>query len=78
MSDPKLVFSLKKIVAVFFSERKRLFFFAFQEWGVNRLSFEEDPEVFGKQRDAKIKTLAATFQVQVITRLSHTLYDPKE
>ncbi|XP_022093922.1 cryptochrome-1-like [Acanthaster planci] len=50
----------------------------FKEWGVTRLSFEEDPEVFGIQRDAKIKTLAATFKVQVITRMSHTLYDPKE
>ena len=45
---------------------------------MTRLSFEEDPEVFGIQRDAKIKTLAATFKVQVITRMSHTLYDPKE
>lgn len=39
------------------------------------MSFEEDPEPFGKERDAAIRHLAKEAGVEVIVRTSHTLYD---
>ncbi|MBN3321972.1 CRY1 protein, partial [Atractosteus spatula] len=47
----------------------------FKEWNINRLSFEYDSEPFGKERDAAIKKLASEADVEVIVRVSHTLYD---
>ncbi|KAK6987077.1 cryptochrome-1, partial [Biomphalaria glabrata] len=49
----------------------------FQEWGITHLAFEEDPEPYGKERDSAISALARELSIQVITRSSHTLYDPK-
>ena len=50
----------------------------FQEWNVTRLSFDEDSEPFGRERDQAIQLLAKDAKVEVVTRLSHTLYDPLE
>ncbi|KAG2459873.1 CRY1 protein, partial [Polypterus senegalus] len=47
----------------------------FKEWNISRLSFEYDSEPFGKERDAAIKKLASEAGVEVIVRISHTLYD---
>uniref|UniRef100_A0A8C1TA63 Cryptochrome circadian regulator 3b n=1 Tax=Cyprinus carpio TaxID=7962 RepID=A0A8C1TA63_CYPCA len=47
----------------------------FKEWKVSRLTFESDSEPFGKERDAAIKKLASEAGVEVITKISHTLYD---
>ncbi|XP_058617881.1 cryptochrome circadian regulator 3b isoform X1 [Onychostoma macrolepis] len=47
----------------------------FKEWKVSRLTFECDSEPFGKERDAAIKKLASEAGVEVITKISHTLYD---
>ncbi|XP_026119842.1 cryptochrome-1-like isoform X2 [Carassius auratus] len=47
----------------------------FKEWKVTRLTFESDSEPFGKERDAAIKKLASEAGVEVITKISHTLYD---
>uniref|UniRef100_A0A673N3H3 Cryptochrome circadian regulator 3b n=1 Tax=Sinocyclocheilus rhinocerous TaxID=307959 RepID=A0A673N3H3_9TELE len=47
----------------------------FKEWKVSRLTFEGDSEPFGKERDAAIKKLASEAGVEVITKISHTLYD---
>ena len=38
------------------------------------LSFEEDPEPFGKERDSAIQALAREAGVDVIIKTSHTLY----
>lgn len=46
----------------------------FKEWQITTLSFEEDPEPFGKERDAAITALAQETGVDVIVRTSHTLY----
>jgi cryptochrome len=46
-----------------------------QEWNITTLSFEEDPEPFGKERDSAIQMLAKEAGVEVIMRTSHTLYD---
>ncbi|XP_078403022.1 cryptochrome-1-like [Cetorhinus maximus] len=47
----------------------------FKEWNINRLTFEYDSEPFGKERDAAIKKLASEAGVEVIVKISHTLYD---
>ena len=46
-----------------------------QEWNITTLSFEEDPEPFGKERDSAIQMLAKEAGIEVIVRTSHTLYD---
>ncbi|XP_072109416.1 cryptochrome-1 [Mobula birostris] len=47
----------------------------FKKWNINRLTFEYDSEPFGKERDAAIKKLASEAGVEVIVKISHTLYD---
>ncbi|CAG6021974.1 unnamed protein product [Menidia menidia] len=47
----------------------------FKEWKISRLTFEYDSEPFGKERDAAIKKLATEAGVEVIVKISHTLYD---
>lgn len=47
----------------------------FREWNITSLSFEEDPEPFGKERDAAIRHLAKEAGVEVIVKTSHTLYE---
>lgn len=47
----------------------------FKEWNVNELAFEEDPEPFGKERDAAVCTLAQESNVRAIICTSHTLYN---
>ncbi|XP_051964071.1 cryptochrome circadian regulator 3a isoform X1 [Xyrauchen texanus] len=46
----------------------------FKEWKISRLTFEYDSEPFGKERDAAIKKLAMEAGVEVIVKISHTLY----
>lgn len=55
--------------------RPRVFWFVLQEWSIAKLSIEYDSEPFGKERDAAIKKLASEAGVEVIVRISHTLYD---
>ncbi|XP_033101802.1 cryptochrome-1-like [Anneissia japonica] len=50
----------------------------FKEWKVNRLSFEVDSEPFARKRDQAIRTMATEANVEVISCISHTLYDPLE
>ena len=47
----------------------------FKEWDITRLSFEVDCEPFRKSRDAVITGLAKQSGIEVISRVSHTLYD---
>ncbi|KAK3598830.1 hypothetical protein CHS0354_007437 [Potamilus streckersoni] len=47
----------------------------FKEWQITTLSFEEDPEPFGKERDAAISAMAKEAGVEVIVRMSHTLFN---
>ncbi|XP_074597049.1 (6-4)-photolyase [Brevipalpus obovatus] len=46
----------------------------FKEWSITHMSFEEDPEPFGKIRDQKIARMCDEMGIQVISRTSHTLY----
>lgn len=47
-------------------------FFVFS--GTTCLSFEEDPEPFGKERDRKIIKICKDLNIEVIQVVSHTLY----
>uniref|UniRef100_A0A674DNZ6 Cryptochrome circadian regulator 3b n=1 Tax=Salmo trutta TaxID=8032 RepID=A0A674DNZ6_SALTR len=47
----------------------------FKDWNISQLTFECDSEPFGKERDAAIKKLATEAGVEVVSRISHTLYD---
>lgn len=55
--------------------RCHFFLYVCQEWKISRLTFEYDSEPFGKERDAAIKKLAMEAGVEVIVKISHTLYD---
>ncbi|KAI9563517.1 CRY-M [Daphnia sinensis] len=50
----------------------------FKEWETTCLTFEEDPEPFGRVRDQNIITMCKDFNIEVITRASHTLYHPQK
>jgi hypothetical protein len=41
------------------------------------ISFEKDSEAIWKKRDDGVKELCKKLNVQVIERVSHTLYDPE-
>ncbi|XP_048521261.1 cryptochrome-1 [Dendroctonus ponderosae] len=46
----------------------------FREWGTTALTFEEDPEPFGRVRDHNITTLCKEMGITVDQKDSHTLY----
>ncbi|XP_078359944.1 cryptochrome-1-like [Oculina patagonica] len=49
----------------------------FREWKTSLLTFEEDSEPFGRERDAAIRLLAKESGVDVTVCRAHTLYDPQ-
>lgn len=49
----------------------------FREWKTSLLTFEEDSEPFGREKDAAIRMLAQESGVEVAVCRSHTLYDPQ-
>ncbi|XP_018420471.1 PREDICTED: cryptochrome-1-like [Nanorana parkeri] len=70
--------NLKKINSRLFVVRGKpaeVFPALFKKWKVTRLTFEVDTEPYAKQRDAEIERLAAEHNVEVIQRVSNTLYD---
>ncbi|XP_013166823.1 PREDICTED: cryptochrome-1-like isoform X2 [Papilio xuthus] len=46
----------------------------FREWGTTELTFEEDPEPYGRVRDHNIMTKCREVGISVVSRVSHTLY----
>lgn len=46
----------------------------FHNLGTTCLTFEEDPEPFGKERDQKITKICDDLNIEVIQVVSHTLY----
>ncbi|XP_061578161.1 cryptochrome-2 isoform X2 [Cololabis saira] len=70
--------SLKKLNSRLFVVRGQptdVFPRLFKEWNVTRLTFEYDPEPYGKERDGAIIKVAQEFGVETIVRNSHTLYN---
>ena len=50
----------------------------FKSWNVKKLTFESDTEPYSVKRDEEITDLAGKFNVEVVTKLSHTLYNPHD
>ncbi|XP_055693003.1 cryptochrome-1-like isoform X2 [Lutzomyia longipalpis] len=46
----------------------------FKDWGTTCLTFEEDPEPFGRVRDKNISEMCKELSIEVIHKVSHTLY----
>jgi cryptochrome len=46
----------------------------FKEWGTNCLTFEKDPEPYGKVRDTHLTEICKELNIEVISAVSHTLY----
>ena len=46
----------------------------FKEWGTTNLTFEEDPEPFGRVRDLNIMAMCKELGISVVSKSSHTLY----
>ncbi|XP_049580176.1 cryptochrome-2 [Syngnathus scovelli] len=70
--------SLKKLNSRLFVVRGQpaeVFPRLFKEWKMTRLTFEYDPEPYGKERDNAIIKMAQEFGVETIVRNSHTLYN---
>lgn len=70
--------SLKKLNSRLFVVRGQptdVFPRLFKEWNVTRLTFEYDPEPYGKERDGAIIKMAQEFGVETLVRNSHTLYN---
>ncbi|XP_008303150.1 cryptochrome-2-like [Stegastes partitus] len=70
--------SLKKLNSRLFVVRGQptdVFPRLFKEWNVTRLTFEYDPEPYGKERDGAIIKMAQEFGVETVVRNSHTLYN---
>ncbi|KAE8592239.1 hypothetical protein XENTR_v10018699 [Xenopus tropicalis] len=69
--------NLKKINSRLFVVRGKpteVFPLLFKKWKVTRLTFEVDTEPYSRQRDADVEKLAAEHNVQVIQKVSNTLY----
>ncbi len=47
-----------------------------QEWGIQSLTFEQDPEPIWRKRDESVKSLCDSKGVKWIEKISHTLWDP--
>ncbi|XP_070532664.1 cryptochrome-1-like [Ptychodera flava] len=63
---------------VFQGDPCEIFSTLFQEWGVKRLCFEQDPEPIWQPRDNAVKKLCEDNDVEWIERISHTLWNPKD
>ena len=50
----------------------------FQEWNISKLTFESETEPFGNRRDVAISVLGEEHGVEVVSKTSHTLYDPEQ
>ena len=50
----------------------------FKDWNVKKLTFESDTEPYSVERDREITKLAQDFKIEVVSKLSHTLFDPQE
>lgn len=50
----------------------------FQEWNISKLTYECETEPFGQRRDVAVAVLGEEHGVEVISKPSHTLYDPEK
>ena len=48
----------------------------FKEWNITKITFEADDEPYGQQRDLAVSLIAEDHGVEVVSRTSHTLFNP--
>lgn len=48
------------------------------KWSITHISFEQDPEPIWRERDDAVKQLANSLGVEIIEKVSHTLWDPEK
>ncbi|XP_064609648.1 cryptochrome-1-like [Liolophura sinensis] len=48
----------------------------FKEWGVTKLTIEQDPEPIWQDRDCRVKSLCEDEGVTCVEKISHTLWNP--
>ncbi|XP_049573966.1 cryptochrome circadian regulator 5 [Syngnathus scovelli] len=73
-----LDFSLRQLNSRLFVVRgkpEEMFPELFNKWQITKLSYEYDTEPYRLSRDQKVATLAKEHGVEVLYRVSHTLYD---
>ncbi|KAL4233889.1 hypothetical protein ACF0H5_008562 [Mactra antiquata] len=63
---------------VFFGDPVKVLPKIFQEWSIEKLTFEQDPEPVWTARDNAVKKLCQDSGVECVEKVSHTLWDPKE
>ena len=47
----------------------------FEDWKVTRLAFEVDTEPYALTRDSEVENLCREHHVEIMKKISHTLYD---
>ncbi|XP_047437674.1 cryptochrome circadian regulator 5 [Mugil cephalus] len=70
--------SLKKLNSKLFVVRGKpedVFPKLFSKWNITKLTYEYDTEPYSRDRDEKVTNLAKEHGVEVIYKVSHTLYD---
>jgi len=63
---------------VFHGKPREVFEDVLKRWDIKKLTFETDTEPYSVKRDEEIIKLAEEHKVDVVTKLSHTLFDPAE
>jgi cryptochrome len=61
----------------FYGEPDQIIENLIKEWGVKILSYEKDSEVIWRKRDSSVRKVCDRHGVQIVERVSHTLYDPE-
>uniref|UniRef100_A0A804PFY2 Photolyase/cryptochrome alpha/beta domain-containing protein n=4 Tax=Zea mays TaxID=4577 RepID=A0A804PFY2_MAIZE len=51
---------------------------ALKDWNIGKLCFESDTEPYALARDKKVTDFALASGIEVLTPVSHTLFDPEE
>lgn len=60
---------------VFRGKPEEIFTSLFSDWKVQRITFELDIEPYARERDEQISKIAHQLEVEVIQKVSHTLYN---
>ena len=52
--------------------------YVWQLWNITTLAYEVDPEPFGRGRDDVVQQMSELAGVEIVSHVSHTLYDTEE
>lgn len=63
---------------IFRGDSVEIFRKLWQEIGINKICFEEDCEPIWHERDGRVENLCRELGIEVVKRISHTLWNPKD